>query len=81
MTEGKTGPVRDGYSGRGRANRVKEVTMVDILFIHENSTMNHVEMVLRRGMRKNDREVNLIKIHCKHICKCHNEPPHTTNIW
>jgi hypothetical protein len=22
--------------------------------------------------------VNLIKIHCKHICKCHNVSPHTT---
>jgi hypothetical protein len=24
--------------------------------------------------------INLTKAHCKHICKCHNEAPFTTNI-
>jgi hypothetical protein len=24
--------------------------------------------------------VNLVKINCKHICKCHSEPPHTTKM-
>jgi hypothetical protein len=36
-----------------------------------------VETVLRRerSMRENDGGVNLIKIHCKHTCKCHSNPP------
>jgi hypothetical protein len=25
-------------------------------------------------------EMNLTKVHCKHIWKCYNEPPHTINI-
>jgi hypothetical protein len=40
--------------------------------------MKPVEIVLRRvgrEIRKMMEEVNLIKIHCKHICKCHNEIP------
>jgi hypothetical protein len=52
-------------------------------FVHgyENRTIKPVEIVLRRGaeMKKNDGGLNLIKIHHKHIYKCHNEIPHTTN--
>jgi hypothetical protein len=39
--------------------------------------MKPVEIVLRRGQgnRENDGKVNIIKINCKHISKCHNETP------
>jgi hypothetical protein len=46
------------------------------LWAYENRTMKLVEIVLRRrgeGMRENDGRINIIKIHCKHICKCHIE--------
>jgi hypothetical protein len=52
--------------------------MANVLCVHyENRTMKPVEIVLRREkeLREKDGEVNLIKIHCKHICKCHNEFP------
>jgi hypothetical protein len=43
--------------------------------------MKPVEIILRKeggGMTENDR-VNLIKMHCKHICKFHDEKkPHCT---
>jgi hypothetical protein len=44
------------------------------LFIYENRRMKSIEIVLRRGRgtTNNDGGVNLIKIYCKHICKCHN---------
>jgi hypothetical protein len=32
-----------------------------------------------RGKRKNDGRDDLIKVHCKHIYKCHNEIPCTTD--
>jgi hypothetical protein len=50
--------------------------MVDVLW-YENRTMKPVEIVLRRGkreIRENDVGVNLIKVYCKHICKCHDVP-------
>jgi hypothetical protein len=45
--------------------------------IHENWIMKTAAFVLRRGgrMRENNGEINLIKIHYKHICKYHNETP------
>jgi hypothetical protein len=48
--------------------------MMDVfLFVCENKTMTFLEMVLRRGLGRRGRteEVNLIKIYCKHIYKCH----------
>jgi hypothetical protein len=42
--------------------------------VYENRTMKSAEIVLRReGIRKNNGGVNPINMHCKHICKCHNE--------
>jgi hypothetical protein len=38
-------------------------------FVYENRTIKEEE---GRGMREKDGGVNLIKIYCKHICKCHN---------
>jgi hypothetical protein len=48
----------------------------------ENRTMKPDDIVLRRGrgMREKDGRVSLIRIRCKHICKCHNNQPPTTNI-
>jgi hypothetical protein len=37
--------------------------------IYENRSMKPVEIVLRREGKKEG--VNLTKIYCKHICKCH----------
>jgi hypothetical protein len=41
--------------------------------------MKPIEIILRKGkgMRENNGGVNLIKIYCKHICKCHNVSPCT----
>jgi hypothetical protein len=50
------------------------------VFIYGNRIVKSVEIVLRRhgeGMRENDGVVNLIKIYCKHLCKCHNVVPCT----
>jgi hypothetical protein len=41
-----------------------------VLYVYENKTKNPVEIVLRNGRGGYGRlmeEVNLIKIHCKHI--------------
>jgi hypothetical protein len=51
--------------------------------VYENRTMKPVEIVLRMGAEGWGRmmeEVDLIKTHCKHVCKCHNEPPWTTSV-
>jgi hypothetical protein len=40
--------------------------------------MEPVEIVLRKGEKEWERMmegVNLVKIHYKHICECHNETP------
>jgi hypothetical protein len=49
----------------------------------ENRTMKPAEIVLRRGERQCRMMLgglNIIMIHCNHICKCHNESPCSTNI-
>jgi hypothetical protein len=38
----------------------------------ENIIMKLAEIALRKG--KENKRVNLIKIYCKHIGKCHNMP-------
>jgi hypothetical protein len=46
--------------------------------MYENRKMRPVETIpgMRRGaIKKNDGEVNLTKIYCKHFCKSHNVPP------
>jgi hypothetical protein len=46
--------------------------------MYETRTMKLVEIVLRGRagkMRENDGGVNLIKIYCKNIYKCHNVSP------
>jgi hypothetical protein len=48
------------------------------IYVYENKTMTHVEVVLRRdegGWGRTMKGVNLIKIHHKYICKYHNESP------
>jgi hypothetical protein len=53
------------------------------VFLYENRSMKPVEIVLSSGggqIRKNDGGVNLIKMHCKHICKYHNAPSCPTVI-
>jgi hypothetical protein len=45
------------------------------VYLYENRTMNPVEIILERGVRDNDGGVNLIKVPCKHIWKCHKPPP------
>jgi hypothetical protein len=62
-----------------RINREGKYGRCDVLCIHlyENRTMKPVETVLRGGEGdEGEREVNLIKIYCKHIRKCHNEHPY-----
>jgi hypothetical protein len=54
------------------------------VYVYENRIMKSVEIVLRRGeggMRDKDEGVNLIKVYCKHICKCDTESPCTINIY
>jgi hypothetical protein len=45
------------------------------VFVYENKAMKFVEIVLKGTgeVREKDDGVNLPKIHCKHICKCHYE--------
>jgi hypothetical protein len=79
--EGKTGlflswvPVEGG----GHKERVNEGEYGGCVCIHGGRRrMKPVEIVLRRGgegRRESDGEVNLTKIHCKHICKYHNVSP------
>jgi hypothetical protein len=47
------------------------------VYVYENRAMKPV-VLGREG--KMTEEKNLIKIHCKHICKCRNDIPCTTNI-
>jgi hypothetical protein len=58
--------------------------VVYFICFYENSTVKLVEIVLSAG---EDYEggtvtvgVNLTKVHCKHVWKCHNETSCTTNI-
>jgi hypothetical protein len=64
--------------GLGKKERGNEGNMVEVfVFIFENRT-NSVEIVLRSGKERRGRRmegVNLIKIYCKHIYKCHNVSP------
>jgi hypothetical protein len=46
--------------------------------MYENGTMGPVETLPGMGgggIKENDGEVNLIKMYCKHFCKCHNVLP------
>jgi hypothetical protein len=46
---------------------------MSFVFMYENRIVKPVEIVLRRGKRGKRADnggVNLIKLHCKHICKC-----------
>jgi hypothetical protein len=44
------------------------------VYIYENWTMKSDEIFLRRGWdEENDGGGKHNKIHCKHICKCHDE--------
>jgi hypothetical protein len=46
------------------------------LYVYENRTMKSCWTYSKKGggeMRENDGNGALIKMHCKHICKCHNE--------
>jgi hypothetical protein len=50
--------------------------IVYFVYMYENRTMKTVEIVLRRGgIWETDGGVNIIKIYCKHIRKCHSESP------
>jgi hypothetical protein len=55
-------------------DRVKEceygIWSMYFVYVYENRTTEG-----RRGARENAGGMNLIKIYCKHICKCHNETP------
>jgi hypothetical protein len=50
--------------------------------MYENRTMKFVEIALGREeeRRKKMEGVNLIKIHCKHLCKYHNVSPCRNNM-
>jgi hypothetical protein len=75
--EGKTGLVWEWVPlGGGKVNGETEEGGYGActLYMYENRTVKPVEIVLRwgEGWGRMMRGVNLIKIHCKHICKCHN---------
>jgi hypothetical protein len=50
-----------------------DVSGTDLLVVFELHLTPNLSQVAPRRMMEG---VNLIKIHCKHICKCHNESPH-----
>jgi hypothetical protein len=54
------------------------------VYMNENRSMKPVEIILRRwgaeGGGRMMEGINLIKKHCNHIYKCHNEPSCTNNI-
>jgi hypothetical protein len=63
-----------------KKGKYSECTLYTYKF--ENRTMKPVEIVPRSregGCGRMIEGVNLIKTYYKHICKRHNEPPHTTN--
>jgi hypothetical protein len=71
---------RGGYQWKEgeHKERVKE----GFVFMYENRTMKFVEIALGREeeRRKKMEGVNLIKIHCKHLCKYHNVSPCRNNM-
>jgi hypothetical protein len=53
------------------------------VFMYKNGTMKPAEIVLKREKEKQGRKVgedDLIRIYCKHICKCLNVSLCTTTI-
>jgi hypothetical protein len=56
--------------------------MVEVYYIHvENKTMKPSEIILSRGcMKEKEGRVNLIKIYCKHLSKCHKYPLYNNNM-
>jgi hypothetical protein len=53
------------------------------IYLYGIRKMKVVEIVLRReggGWGRIMEGVNVTKVHCKHIWKCHNEIPCTTNV-
>jgi hypothetical protein len=53
------------------------------VYVYESRTMkpNEIVLIRGRGWKRMIKEVNLIKIHCKHISKFHNESPYKTNMY
>jgi hypothetical protein len=46
------------------------------VYMYETRIRKPAEIVLGRGgRREKDKGVTLIKIHPKHVCKCHSEKP------
>jgi hypothetical protein len=64
-------------NGESKEGRIE----MKFLYSYKNKTMRPVAIVLRRreGMRMME-GVNVTKLHCKHIWKCHNETPCTTML-
>jgi hypothetical protein len=74
----------DRGEGKWEGEGVK-IWSVCFVNVYENRIMKPVEIFLRRlmegGWGRMMESVNLIKIYCKHISKCHSEsPPCTTTI-
>jgi hypothetical protein len=46
---------------------------MSFVYVYENTAMKLVGIVLLLGIRENDAGVSLIKVHHKHIWKCHHE--------
>jgi hypothetical protein len=72
--KGKTGPIWGWVTVRGGRVNVQA----------EEKSIWSVDIFLRIGEGRWDRMmegVNLINMHCKHICKCYNEIPCTINIF
>jgi hypothetical protein len=62
--------------GKGKGGRIKSTYFIGL---YENRAMKFTEIILRRG-RRMMKGMKLTKVHCKHIWKCNNGIPYTTNI-
>jgi hypothetical protein len=59
-----------GVEGVNREGKGGQIWSKYFVYLHESKIMKLVE--LRRG---NDGGGKLVKVHCKHLCKYHNESP------
>jgi hypothetical protein len=67
-----------GAETSGRGGEGEWIWSMYFIYLYENRTMKPAENVLRSeevGGGGTMEGVNLTKVYCKHICKCHNETP------
>jgi hypothetical protein len=75
-----------GAKGKERAS-TSYVCMHAFMYVCKQNNEIHQKLFKSsgeesEGLRKNNRNgVNLIKVHYKHVCKCHNGPFCTINLY